>query len=87
LYTVPGIPRNTPNCHYSLAEMINYSALAPQKMSELQVAEMSIVKVASPKVTKRISLKIACKTTVGDFKKMLQLQLQQVCRDAGQRRT
>lgn len=78
------------NCHYSLSEMINYSALAPQKISELQVAEMSIVKEAppapdpavdptpKPKAPKRISLKISRQTTVGDLKKMLQLQLQQV---------
>ncbi len=70
--------------------MLNYSALAPQKVSELQVAEMSIVKEAppapdpaadpapKPQAPKRISLKISRTTTVGDFKKMLQLQLQQV---------
>ena len=84
------------NCHLSLSEMINNTALAPQKLSELQVAGMSIVKEAPPapeptddtddsplptpvpKPPKRLSLKISRQTTVGDFKKMLQLQLQQV---------
>lgn len=88
------------NCHFSLSDMINYTALVPQKMSELQVAEMSIVKEAPPapeptpppgpggstaptppplpKPPKRLSLKISRNTTVGAFKKMLQLQLQQV---------
>ena len=84
------------NCHLSLSEMINNTALAPQKLSELQVTGMSIVKEAPPvpeptddtddspspipfpKVPKRLSLKISRRTTVGDLKKMLQLQLQQV---------
>lgn len=88
------------NCHFSLSDMINYTALVPQKMSELQVAEMSVVKEAPPKLEptpppgsggasvptptpvpkhpKRLSLKISRNTTVGAFKKMLQLQLQQV---------
>lgn len=88
------------NCHFSLSEMINNTALVPQKVSELQVAGMSIVKEAPPtqepvlipepgdppvptptpvpKPPKRLSLKISRLTTVGDFKKMLQLQLQQV---------
>lgn len=89
------------NCHFSLSEMNNYTALVPQKLSELQVAEMSVVKEAPPapvqvqtvaetedfkipapisviKPTKRVSLKIAQKTTVGDFKKMLQIQLTQL---------
>jgi len=88
------------NCHFSLSEMINYTTLAPNKISELQVAEMSIVKQVpptpepmpipgpedspepkpnpSPKPPKRLSLKISRRTTVGDFKKMLQLQLQQI---------
>ncbi len=82
------------NCHFSLSEMNNYTVLAPQKRSELQVAEMSIVKEAPPapapvppgtptpapesKLPKRLSLKIPRNTTVGDFKKMLQVQLQQV---------
>ena len=82
------------NCHFSLSEMNNYIVLFPQKLSELQVAEMSVVKEAppapapmppgspipppEPKVPKRLSLKISRQTTVGDFKKMLQVQLQQV---------
>jgi predicted nucleic acid-binding Zn-ribbon protein len=88
------------NCHFSLSEMKNNTALVPQKMAELLVAEMSILKEAppapeptptpiprgssassptpAPKPPKRLSLKISRRTTVGDFKKMLQLQLQQV---------
>ena len=78
------------NCHFSLSEMNSYTALVPTKLAELQLAEMSIVKVA-PQITakpnekieisktiKKLSLKIDRKTTVGDFKKMLQYQLQQV---------
>jgi hypothetical protein len=85
-------------CHLSLSEMISYTALAPQKLAELQVAEMSIGKEAppapaplpagngagdsspaqAPKIPRRVSLKISPKTTVGEFKKMLQVQLQQV---------
>ena len=86
------------SCHFSLSEMITCTALAPQKLAELQVAAMSIVKEAppapvpmeesksgaissfipTPKAPKRLSLKIARTTTVGAFKQMLQLQLQQV---------
>ena len=85
------------SCHFSLSEMITCTALAPQKLAELQVAAMSIVKEVPPapvpveesksgeaspippsKTLKRISLKIARTTTVGAFKQMLQLQLQQV---------
>ncbi len=85
------------SCHFSLSEMITCTALAPQKLAELEVAAMSIVKEAPPapvppeesksgeaspipppKALKRISLKIARTTTVGAFKQMLQLQLQQV---------
>jgi hypothetical protein len=81
--------------------MINNTALVPHKLSELEVAGMSIVKeapsapehtpdpgpedsptpnqpTAAPKPPKRLSLKISRQTTVGEFKKMLQLQLQQV---------
>ncbi len=89
------------NCHFSLSEMINNTSLAPQKLSELEVASMSIVKEApqvpeppvatpgsegtatstptpAPKLPKKLSLKISRQTTVGEFKKMLQIQLQQV---------
>jgi len=89
------------NCHFSLSEMINNTSLAPQKMSELEMASMSIVKEAppaleppvvtpgsegtaiptptpAPKLPKKLSLKISRQTTVGEFKKMLQIQLQQV---------
>jgi len=85
------------NCHFSLSEMIYYTELVPNKMSELQVAEMSIITEAPkpvpspspggsplpsstsvPKPPKRLLLKISRKTTVGDYKKMLQLQLQQM---------
>ena len=76
--------------------MNSYSDLVQQKLSELQVAEMSVVKEApptpvpaqtdagtptptpSPKTPKRLSLNISPKTTVGDFKKMFQIQLQQL---------
>ena len=85
------------SCHFSLSEMMTCTALAPQKLAELEVAAMSIVKEAPPapepveesksgeaspipppKALKRLSLKIARTTTVGAFKQMLQLQLQQV---------
>lgn len=83
------------NCHLSLSEMENNTALVTNKLSELQVVEMSIVKEAPPpptkekresgggsppppKTPKKLSLKIVRNTTVGDFKKMLQVQLQQV---------
>lgn len=84
------------NCHLSLSEMINNTALVPHKLSELEVAGMSIVKEAPPaleptldpdelpsptpvpKIPKRLSLKISHQTTVGEFKRLLQLQLQQV---------
>lgn len=88
------------NCHFSISEMNSYTDLVQQKHSELQVAEMSVVKEApptpvpaqtgatadvgnpsptpSPKTPKRLSLNISPKTTVGDFKKMFQIQLQQL---------
>jgi hypothetical protein len=86
------------SCHFSLSEMITCTALAPQKLAELEIAAMSIVKEApsapvpmeesksgaiispipAPKLPKRLSLKISRTTTVGAFKQMLQLQLQQV---------
>jgi hypothetical protein len=57
-------------------------------MSELQVAGMSVVKVMpslpkpdapkTPLPPKRLTFKIPRKTTVGEFKKLLQVQLQQV---------
>jgi hypothetical protein len=82
--------------------MNSYTDLVQQKLSELQVAEMSVVKEAPPtpvpapaqtgaipgagtptptpipKTPKRLSLNISPKTTVGDFKKMFQIQLQQL---------
>lgn len=90
------------NCHLSLSEMINNTSLVPHKLSELEVAGMSIVKEAPPapelpvaipgsegpttliqpqvvpKLPKKLSLKISHHTTVGEFKKMLQIQLQHV---------
>ena len=36
------------SCHFSLSEMMTCTALAPQKLAELEVAAMSIVKEAPP---------------------------------------